>query len=102
MEAAEAICSGNGVAASDILDLLTQLVDKSLVITETQGGEARYRLLETVRQYGWERLVESKEAVEIRTRHRNWYLEFAERAEPRLVGPEQEQAIEYALAPDVQ
>src|SRR6516225_8299379 len=87
LEAAEAICSGNGVAASDILDLLTQLVDKSLVITETQSGEARYRLLETVRQYGWERLVESKEAAKIRTRHRNWYLEFAERAEPRLVGP---------------
>ena len=52
MEAAEAVCVGNGVESSDILDLLTQLVDKSLVIAETQGGLARYRLLETLRQYG--------------------------------------------------
>jgi predicted ATPase/class 3 adenylate cyclase len=89
LEAAEAVCSGNGVAASDILDLLTQLVDKSLVITETQGGEARYRLLETVRQYGWERLVESNEAADIRRRHRDWYLDLAERAEPRLLSLEQ-------------
>jgi predicted ATPase len=47
-EAAEAICAGGGVEAADILDLLTQLVDKSLVIAETHGGEARYRLLDTV------------------------------------------------------
>jgi len=88
LEAAEAVCSGNGVDASDILDLLTQLVDKSLVITETRGGEARYRLLETVRQYSQDRLVEAKEAADIRRLHRDWYLDLAEEDKPRRLGLE--------------
>ena len=83
-EAAEAICSGDGVEASNILDLLTQLVDKSLVVAETRDAEARYRLLETVRQYGSDRLQESGEADLVRTRHRNWYLALAEQAHPDL------------------
>jgi non-specific serine/threonine protein kinase len=94
LEAAEAICSGNGVDASDTLDLLTQLVDKSLVITETQGGEARSRLLETVRQYGWERLLEAGEADDVRRRHCEWYLDLAEQADPKLRGNEQELWLE--------
>jgi len=89
VEAAEAVCTAPGIDAASVLDLLTSLADKSLVIVDAQGGEARYRLLETVRQYGWARLVEANEAAEIRKRHRNWYLEFAERAEPKLLGPEQ-------------
>jgi predicted ATPase/class 3 adenylate cyclase len=89
LEAAEAVCSGDGVDASDVLDLLTQLVDKSLVVMETRGEEARYRLLETVRQYGRDRLLASGEAPEVRTRHRAWYLDLAERAEARIHGPEQ-------------
>ncbi len=89
LETAEAVCAGGGVEASDILDLLMQLVDKSLVVAETRGGEARYRLLETVRQYGWDKLVESKQAADARKRHRDWYLDLAERAEPKLRGPEQ-------------
>ena len=85
LEAAEAICSGAGVEATDVLDLLTRLVDKSLVVAETQqGGAARYRLLETVRQYGRDRLAESRESVEVQRRHRDWYLALAERAEPEL------------------
>jgi len=94
LEAAEAICSGNGVAASDTLDLLTQLVDKSLVTTETQGGEARSRLLETVRQYGGERLLEAGEADDVQRRHCGWYLDLAERADPMLRGNEQELWLE--------
>ena len=87
LEAAETVCSGDGVvAAADILDLLTQLVDKSLVVTETQGGEARYRLLETVRQYGRARLEEAGEAADVRRRHRDWYLALAEQAAPELLG----------------
>jgi predicted ATPase/class 3 adenylate cyclase len=89
LDAAEAVCAGGGIEASDILDLLTQLVDKSLVVAETQRGEARYRLLETVRQYGWDRLVELSETADVRTRHRDWYLHLAERADPKLRGPEQ-------------
>jgi predicted ATPase len=94
LEAAESVCTGVSVEAAAILDLLTSLVDKSLVLAETQRGEARYRLLETVRQYGWDRLVESGEGNAARTRHRHWYLALAERAEPQLRGPEQEIWIE--------
>ena len=90
LEAAEAVCSGNGVDASGILDLLTQLVDKSLVVVETRGGEARYRLLETVRQYGLDRLLEAGETADVRKRHRNWYLDFAEGADPKLRRHEQD------------
>ena len=89
LEAAESVCAGGNLEAVNVLDRLTSLVDKSLVLAETQHGEARYRLLETVRQYAWGRLVESNEASEVRTRHRDWYLDLAERVEPKLRGPEQ-------------
>jgi predicted ATPase/class 3 adenylate cyclase len=89
LEAAEAVCAGGGVEASDILDLLTQLVHKSLVVATTQSGEARYRLLETVRQYAQDRLLEWGEAADVRTRHRAWYLDLAERADARMRGPEE-------------
>jgi predicted ATPase/class 3 adenylate cyclase len=74
LEAAEVICSGDGVEKSAVLDLLTQLVDKSLLIVETQSGEARYRLLETVRQYGRDRLVELEETDRMRTGHLDFFL----------------------------
>ncbi|HEX9532289.1 MAG TPA: tetratricopeptide repeat protein [bacterium] len=87
--AAEAVCSGDGVEASAILDLLAQLVDKSLVGVETKGNEARYGLLETVRQYGLDRLMESEKALIVRRKHRDWFLELVERAERELRGPRQ-------------
>ena len=90
LEAVERICSDDGVAVEDILDLLTSLVDKSLVIVEQKRGEARYRLLETVREYSLDRLVEADEAVERRNRQLRWYANLAERAEPELQGPHQE------------
>jgi predicted ATPase/class 3 adenylate cyclase len=89
LDAAEVVCAGGVVDATAILDLLGSLVDKSLVLVETHRGEARYRFLETIRQYGWDRLVESKEDVDLRNRHRDWYLDFAESAEPKLRGLEQ-------------
>ncbi len=89
LDAAEAVCAGGGVETADILDLLTSLADKSLVIADVHGEEARYRLLETVQKYGWEKLAESREIATMRTRHLDWYLEFAERAEPGLWGSQQ-------------
>lgn len=89
LEAAEAIGAGGGVGAEAILDLLASLVDKSLVVVEEQAGEARYRLLETIRQYGGEKLRRSGEAAVVRQRHQDWYRQLAERAEPELVGVEQ-------------
>jgi predicted ATPase len=54
--AAEEVCSGEDLEREEVLDLMTYLVDKSLVLVAEQDGEARYRFLETVRQYGWEKL----------------------------------------------
>jgi predicted ATPase/class 3 adenylate cyclase len=94
LEAGEAICAGGEVEASDILDFLAQLVDKSLVAVETHHGKARYRLLETVRQYGMERLSESGEAGASRQRHRDWYLEWAEHVDRKLRTAEQDVWVE--------
>jgi hypothetical protein len=57
LEAAETVCVGEGVEEWEVLDRLTSLVEKSLVHYEEQGGEGRYRLLETVRQYARDRLL---------------------------------------------
>ncbi len=83
---AEVICSGDGLESGEILDLLAQLVDKSLVTMETRGGEARYRLLETVRQYSRDRLQEAGETDHVRRRHRDLYLELAEEGDAGLRG----------------
>jgi DNA-binding CsgD family transcriptional regulator/tetratricopeptide (TPR) repeat protein len=80
----------------DILDLLTQLVNKSLVVMmEERGAEARYRLLETVRQYALEKLQESGEEAPLRSRHLGWFLGLAERAEQELRGRDQAKWIEH-------
>ena len=89
LEAVEQICSGGGIEEYDILDLLTNLVDKSLVVTEGQGRKKRYGLLETVRQYAREKLLESGEGEGLRDRHLDWFLGFAERAETELSDAEQ-------------
>ena len=89
LEGCEAVCGGDGVEASDVLDLLTQLISKSLALMETPGDQVRYRMLETVREYGAERLVEANESAAIRTRHRDWYLGMAEQAEAALGGADQ-------------
>ena len=89
LEAAEAVCAGGDVKAPEILDLLTFLVDKSLVMVEDRGGHARYRLLDTLRQYACDMLLEAGEIIDVRRRHRDWYLRLAERAEPELFGATQ-------------
>ncbi len=108
LEAAEGVCgdgqtaegSGNKedrsssaplapLPVSEVLDLLTGLVDKSLVLAEEQSGDTRYRFLETIRQYAGEKLLAAGEAMAARDRHLGWFLEFAERAKPELIGPEQ-------------
>jgi non-specific serine/threonine protein kinase len=74
--------------AGDALDLLTALVDKSLVLVKYSGEAARYRLLETVRQYAQARLAEAGDADSIRERHARFYLALAETIEPRLFSSE--------------
>jgi len=87
LDAAEAVCAGGALEGTEVVDLLTHLVEKSLVAMEA-GGE-RYRLLETVRQYAQERLSESGETEQARTRHLTYYLTFAQGADKRLIGPGQ-------------
>lgn len=86
LEAAESV-AGGAIATSDILDLLSHLVEKSLIVTEPERG--RFRLLETIRQYAEARLRESGEEAPARSRHLAFYLDLAEKARPQLVGPEQ-------------
>lgn len=90
LEAAEQVCTGKDLEENTILDRLTHLLEKSLVIFEDQGGEARYKLLETVRRYGQEKLMEAGERAEWHERHRDFYLKLAEQAELELDGPNQE------------
>jgi len=94
LRAAEALCAGPGEPAADLPDLLMYLVDKSLVMADTREGEARYRLLDTVRQYALERLDESGEADDTRRRHRDWYLALAAEAEPHLTGRGQKEWLD--------
>ena len=93
MEAVEEVCgesSGFGLLASDeILDLLTSLVDKSLVVSEEREGRTRYRLLETMRQYSRTFLRDSGDAPSVEAAHRDYFLRFASEAETALTGPEQ-------------
>jgi predicted ATPase/class 3 adenylate cyclase len=89
LEAAEAVCAGDPVEPYEVLDLLSRLVDKSLLVAETEGAEARYRQLETIRQYARDRLIESGEARDTLRRHRDWYLAMVAEAEPEFFrGPE--------------
>ena len=87
LDAAQQVCSGGSLPRHQILDQLTLLVDKSLVVVESTSGRTRYRLLETVRQYAMEKLGESGEADDIRNAHRDHYTSIAAQLDtptPRL------------------
>lgn len=89
LEAAEAICAGSDLMPSRVMDLLHGLVDKSLVIADLHSFPARFKLLETIREYAAERHEQAGETAA--TWHRNllWWRDLAETAEPRLIGEEQ-------------
>jgi len=89
LEAAEYVCAGAPVDQMDILDMLGRLVEKSLVFTDPTSAEARFRLLETVREYARERLVEAAEGEATLRRHRDWYLTLVDQAAAAFFhGPE--------------
>jgi tetratricopeptide (TPR) repeat protein len=79
----------------DILELLNQLVNKSLVMTEERNSQIRYYLLETIRQYAADLITVSHESDDMRNRHLDYFLEFAERAEPYLTGQDQLMWLNY-------
>jgi predicted ATPase/DNA-binding CsgD family transcriptional regulator len=90
LEAAEAVCAGEGIQHKQVLDLLAGLVHKSLVVVERSPDDGtRYRLLEPIRRYAQERLGRDATAETVRRRHAEFFLMLAERIEPALFGPEQ-------------
>jgi non-specific serine/threonine protein kinase len=88
LEAVEATCSDDTLPVEHVLDVLEHLVDRSLVDTETTPSGVRYRLSESIRQYGRERLAGSGDADTWRARHRDFFAEFAVQAQRGLWGPE--------------
>jgi predicted ATPase/DNA-binding winged helix-turn-helix (wHTH) protein len=89
LAAAEEVCAGESIEHLDVLDLLTSLVDKSLVVPEQGDALMRCRLLETVRQYARDRLEDAGGNAAVRARHRDYYLALAEEADPKLRSAEQ-------------
>ena len=85
LEAAEQVCAGEGIESDKILDLLAQLVNKSLVLVEReQGTETRYSLLETIRQYAREKLLETGNGPVSRDKHLLYFLGLADQTEIEL------------------
>jgi len=90
LEAAEEVSAGGAITRDEVLDLIGGLVNKSLVMAEHQGdGRTRYRLMETLRQFGWQRLGAREDQDEVRQRHATYYRDRAMEAAQYLYGPDQ-------------
>jgi predicted ATPase/DNA-binding CsgD family transcriptional regulator len=84
---AEAVCAEDGIERERVLEVLSALINKSLVVAHTlQRAEARYTLLETIRQYAHDKLIATNEWVELHERHLRYFLQLAEETEPKLSG----------------
>ncbi len=86
LEAVEAICANHGIEEKQVLELLSHLIDHSLVLPQERDDRVRYRLLEVIQQFGREKLEARGEAAILSRRHRDWYLALAEQ---ELVGKHQ-------------
>ena len=96
LNTAETVCTGRGIEREQILDLLASLVNKSLVTAVTlQRSEARYSLLETIRQYGQEKLKEAGDLSRLKDRHLQCFLELTEEAAAKLTGQHQERWLNW-------
>jgi predicted ATPase/DNA-binding CsgD family transcriptional regulator len=94
LEAAEAVCAWahpkrKGLEREEVFELLASLVEKSIALREVGSRRPRYRLLDTIREYGRRRLRESGEEDEMKARHLAWYATLGEQAEPAWWGPDQ-------------
>lgn len=92
----ETVCVGDSVEHERVIDLLSSLVSKSLIVADTlQRGEARYLMLETIRQYGQEKLMASGEWSSLRDRHLEYVLHVTEETEPKLRGQYQQLWLDW-------
>ncbi len=93
LEAAEQVCVRQG-GEFEVLDVLSDLIDKSLVIMDGSTGEARYHLLETTRQYAREKLLEADESELLHNQHLAYFVELAEKGNKEITGPHQAEVID--------
>jgi predicted ATPase len=89
LAAAESVGTGDPVDAFDIAGLIDRLVDKSLVVADPSGSSSRFRLLEMIRDYMWDRLIDSGENEEVSRRHAEFFVAFAAAADSGLRGPDE-------------
>lgn len=94
LEAAESVCAGEGLQPGEILELMAELVNKSLVAAEPQGRNMRYHLLESIRRFGLEKLREQKVETRWQAAHLDYFLKFAAEIEPELVSQAQKEGFE--------
>jgi len=92
LESAEEICSDDKVNKEEILDLLSSLVEKSIIIFDSE--KERYRVLESIRHYGKEKLKEANDTNKILSKHLHYFMELSETAETKLKGPEAKEWLE--------
>ncbi|MFE4500168.1 protein kinase [Rhodococcus sp. NPDC056743] len=88
LDAAELVCSA-GLELGELLDTLTSLVDKSILIREEHASVVRFRMLETLREYGYEKLEQAGDVLQLRRRHRDWCERFALDAEAEWISVRQ-------------
>ena len=93
LEAAESVCTDEEIASSEILDLITRLLDKSLIVSDDQDGAIRYRMLEIIRQYAMEKLEQHDEVIQVKDRRTRFYSEFAQSVENAWYSKEQARLI---------
>jgi predicted ATPase/class 3 adenylate cyclase len=99
IEAVEAVCDPAGEIGGDALDLVSALIDDSLLVRDdTADGEPRFRLLQTIREYAAEQLVAAGEAVELTRRHAAYVVDLAEALEPRLMGADRDASLAQLAA----
>jgi len=89
LDAAEGICADQAIPTADVLPLVSDLVDKSILVGEDQGGRVRFRMLDAIRDYGREKLHETGDEAGLRRCHRDWYHQLAARARQDLISSRQ-------------
>lgn len=93
LDATGGVTSFNGTQPAQALDMITHLLDKSLLVVDTREGEVRYRMLEIIRQYAFEKLEQAGEVGKCQHQHVSYYTELAQRANPRWYSAEQSHLI---------
>ncbi|MER6562689.1 LuxR C-terminal-related transcriptional regulator [Streptomyces sp. NPDC001027] len=93
LDAVESVCAGDGIAEHEVLDLLDRLVVQSVVLTVESEDLPRFRLLETIREYGREKLVASGEEERLLLRHRDFFLALAQHVDQGWFGPGQAEGL---------